>query len=504
MCGRHAIPRSALHGFLPPIVWSARGAADDGAAALFRDAQPSIVVETVAGVRRIALEAVFGEPVACSLRLDGAAVFGTRPATVAAQPMEFATLEHEVALDGLVNVGAEYAAELVALRPDGEVAEAGRYTFVVPAEDGEVLLTEAAGWLAGPVSAALSAEIAVAVGEVTASRVEAVATTPAELAGISTWRVHRSDRSRTDGVWIRHTHTRAATEHFLRITGLEPDTEYSIFLVVTTGEGLEESFVTTVRTLSGGGGGTGAVFGANVALESAGGSVAGVSSNWAGGSLDSSFGGNKAIDGSAFSAWSSNGDGDDAWIEVAFERTLVGGVGFWSRQMSDGSSITTRFRAQDTDGRVLGEWDLPSPDELFRFDLTRPQHLDRVRFAVVASSGGNTGAVEVEVYRAVLALDVACTAGGALAITATGGTPGGGLILAMADGPGGLVVDSVGACSEVAVGLAAPIRMSMQRSFDADGSFEFGATLDEEHARVCASAFAVFDVATCAVANWEP
>ena len=73
--------------------------------------------------------------------------------------------------------------------------------------------------------------------------------------------------------------------------------------------------------------------GTNLALLSGGAKIAGVSSNY-GGDNTSSFGANNAFDGNPATQWSSNGDGDKAWIEVELPTSAhITGIGFWSRTM---------------------------------------------------------------------------------------------------------------------------------------------------------------------------
>ena len=62
--------------------------------------------------------------------------------------------------------------------------------------------------------------------------------------------------------------------------------------------------------------------------------VVDVSSNYGSGTLDSSFGANKAVDDDPATEWSSDGDGDGAWIEIELPgETHVTSLGFWTRTM---------------------------------------------------------------------------------------------------------------------------------------------------------------------------
>lgn len=139
--------------------------------------------------------------------------------------------------------------------------------------------------------------------------------------------------------------------------------------------------------------------GENVALLSAGARVVGVSSNYGGGGNDSPWGANNAIDGNPSTEWSSDGDGDDAWIEIELAQAYdVSAIGFWTRTMGATAQIE-RFRVQTRaapEGEVLGPFELQGAAGMEFFPVqTRAR---RLRFEVVSSSGGNTGAVEIAVY----------------------------------------------------------------------------------------------------------
>jgi hypothetical protein len=141
------------------------------------------------------------------------------------------------------------------------------------------------------------------------------------------------------------------------------------------------------------------VGGVNVALESKGTSVAGVSSNYGGGDPHSSFGAYKAIDGDLATEWSSNGDGDAAWLELDLGqvRSLTK-LGFRSRSMLDGSSIIQKLRLVfDGGASTQGPFDTPDPNVRYVIDLA-PVQARKVRVEAVKTSGGNSGAREIELY----------------------------------------------------------------------------------------------------------
>ncbi len=125
-------------------------------------------------------------------------------------------------------------------------------------------------------------------------------------------------------------------------------------------------------------------FGVNVAV---GATVTDVSSEFS-----ADFSAAKAVDGNLATAWSSRGDGDDAFITIDLGELLdVTAVGFRTRSMSDGTATTEAFTVE-VDGTQYGPFPagrLPSEVSFRGRVLT---------YHVVSSSGGNTGAVEVEAY----------------------------------------------------------------------------------------------------------
>ena len=135
--------------------------------------------------------------------------------------------------------------------------------------------------------------------------------------------------------------------HHPLLAGLEANTQYFYRLQGVGADGtLYTSEVRSFMTGSFEAAGSGS----NLALA---GTVAEVSSEFS-----SSFGGASAIDGNPATQWSSSGDGDDAYIviDLGVSADLVG-VGFRTREMSDGSSITTAFTVSVDGGPSLGPFD---------------------------------------------------------------------------------------------------------------------------------------------------
>ncbi|MFV2063996.1 MAG: discoidin domain-containing protein [Chloroflexota bacterium] len=172
----------------------------------------------------------------------------------------------------------------------------------------------------------------------------------------------------------------AHEQHRPLLTGLVPDTEYSYRLQGSDANGnLYQSETFTFRTPVAATGGA-----PNLAL---GATIVEVSSQFS-----DAFGGSKAIDGDPSTEWSSAGDGDDAFITLDLgSPQLVDSVAFRTRQMSDGSAITDTFMVT-IDGVELGPFAVS--DDPVAIGVNG----QIVRFDVMSTTGGNTGAVEVEVF----------------------------------------------------------------------------------------------------------
>ncbi|KNC78578.1 hypothetical protein SARC_08995 [Sphaeroforma arctica JP610] len=142
----------------------------------------------------------------------------------------------------------------------------------------------------------------------------------------------------------------------------------------------------------------------NIAALSNGASVKAVSSNYADVSNSELYGADEALDEDPVTAWSSNGDGDNAFIEVLLsEEASPTSVGVWSRSMTDGTAIInsvniTMIQADGT-SKTFGPFDLPTTTQEYQFDVACEDTLiQSVRVDVVESTGGNTGLVNLAVY----------------------------------------------------------------------------------------------------------
>ena len=178
----------------------------------------------------------------------------------------------------------------------------------------------------------------------------------------------------------------AISRHAVVLNGLEPNTTYRFRLTATDARGRVFqtrkllSFTTRAKPASTGSG--------NAARGS---TIVAASSEWSSG-----FAAANAVDGDLSTEWSSAGDGNRAFVTIDLGKTVaVTGVAFRTREMSDGSAITRSFAVVVDGGRRYGPF--AAGDRVDARAATVSFSGRRLRFEVVDSTGGNTGAAEVEV-----------------------------------------------------------------------------------------------------------
>ena len=186
------------------------------------------------------------------------------------------------------------------------------------------------------------------------------------------------------------------SDHHPRLVGLQPDTLYHYRLGGIGPDGtVYRSRDFTFRTPAAD---PGAFLpsGDNLAAMDAGARVTGVSSNFGGTDIDGTWGANNAIDGDPKTAWSTDGDGNGAWIEIQLaQETRVTAIGFWTRTMGTSAEVSRLTVTADA-GATAGPFELDGPNAPGYFPVEIVG--TTLRFDVAESSGGNTGAVEIEVY----------------------------------------------------------------------------------------------------------
>jgi len=186
----------------------------------------------------------------------------------------------------------------------------------------------------------------------------------------------------------------AHSDHHPILAGLLPETEYYYRVQGTAADGT--IYVGKVRVFS-----TLALPAdtrIDLATITAGARVAAVSSNYGGAQNHEAWGADWAIDGSRQKAWSSAGDGDDAFIEIELPKvTHVGEVSVWTRSMSDGTARILKFVLTTDSGKVLGPFELPDANQPYYFEID--ENTRRLRLDVVESTGGNVGLIEFGAFR---------------------------------------------------------------------------------------------------------
>lgn len=185
----------------------------------------------------------------------------------------------------------------------------------------------------------------------------------------------------------------ATEDHVLTFSGLEAGTIYHYKIIATDNQGniyQSGDFTFTTNAASG-------KQETNWLSLDAGASVVAVSSNFSGAANDESFGANSAIDENRGTEWSSAGDGNEAFIEVALaEQVAISRLVVHTRSMSNDTAQIFAFAVVTDNGERYGPFELPDANQGHSFEVDFMA--SSLRFEVVDSNGGNTGFVEIEAY----------------------------------------------------------------------------------------------------------
>jgi hypothetical protein len=104
-----------------------------------------------------------------------------------------------------------------------------------------------------------------------------------------------------------------------------------------------------------------------------------------------------AIDGDLASEWASRTDGSDAYLVIDLGSAQdVGGVEFVTRSMLDGTAITTEFTVTVDNSEVFGPFQAGTPATPNFAELLTSGTV--FGFDVSDSTGGNTGAIEINIF----------------------------------------------------------------------------------------------------------
>ena len=172
------------------------------------------------------------------------------------------------------------------------------------------------------------------------------------------------------------------TEYYFRVQGLDDDgvLYVSEVMTFTTPPEPEDDQVSE-----------------NLASPARGAEIAGFSSAFGGAAAGDRWGALSAFDDNPNTEWSSGGDGDAAWVEVRLAGPAqIEAIEFHSRAMSDGSAITRAFVITAGDGQEYGPFELPDTSGPHRYEVDF--QAQTLRFNLVETTGGNTGAVDIAVY----------------------------------------------------------------------------------------------------------
>lgn len=184
----------------------------------------------------------------------------------------------------------------------------------------------------------------------------------------------------------------AHSDHNPLLSGLEPETKY-YFRV----QGVDTSgviYISDVLTFTTPPRSTAEVV--NLASPLLGAEIIGYSTAYGNAAPNAAWGIANAFDDNPNTAWSSAGDGNNAWVEVKLAHPArVTAVSFQSRSMSDGTAITLAFTVTTDSDQVFGPFELPDASESYQFDVVF--EAQTLKFELVNTTGGNTGAVDIAV-----------------------------------------------------------------------------------------------------------
>lgn len=179
-------------------------------------------------------------------------------------------------------------------------------------------------------------------------------------------------------------------EHDVFLAGAEPGVEYVFKVQGSTADGtLYESPVGTFTIPETDRADADQVErGPNLALDA---TVTAVSPEF-----NDSFSAANAVDGDTSTEWATSGSGDDAFITIDLgSQQRIAGVGFLTRSMADGSAVTEEY-VVIVDGESYGPFDAGTVAQPNVAEIDATGQV--VRFEVTSTTGGNTGAVEVQVF----------------------------------------------------------------------------------------------------------
>lgn len=187
----------------------------------------------------------------------------------------------------------------------------------------------------------------------------------------------------------------ATNDHQVTFFDLEPESTYHYQITLTDVQGKvyqsgDFTFTTEVEDNS-------SSAGINWLSLEAGAEVIEVSSNYGGAANEDNYGANNAIDGSESTAWSSNGDGDGAFLTVSLaEPVHITSLSVHTRTMSNDTAQIFEFTVTTDNGETFGPFTLPDASQAYDFEVDFIA--STLRFDAVSTNTGNTGFVEIAAF----------------------------------------------------------------------------------------------------------
>lgn len=185
------------------------------------------------------------------------------------------------------------------------------------------------------------------------------------------------------------------SDHNPLLSGLEPETEYYFRVQGVDSAGV--IYISDTMTFTAPPRSTAEI--KNLASPALGTEIIGYSSAYGNAAPNAAWGVGNAFDDNPNTAWSSAGDGNNAWVAIKLARPArITSLSFHSRSMSDGTAITLAFTVSTDTGETFGPFNLPDASQPYQFDVAF--EAQTLKFELINTTGGNTGAVDIAVFGA--------------------------------------------------------------------------------------------------------
>lgn len=189
----------------------------------------------------------------------------------------------------------------------------------------------------------------------------------------------------------------ATLDHVLTFSGLIPGTTYHYQIIATDNQGnvyrsIEDFTFTTESEPE-----TSSLEDTNWLSLDSGAVVIDVSSNFGGASNTQTWGAESALDGKQSTVWSSNGDGDDAYIVVQLQQPIsITKIVVQTRAMANDTAQIFSFTVTNDSGETYGPFIIEDASQPFEYAVNFVA--SSLRFDAHTTNGGNTGFVGLSAY----------------------------------------------------------------------------------------------------------